>query len=360
MDWIKEKLQQRIAANVLRTLVDRSDQTDFASNHYLSDDPNGNRSGSRLLTGNSEFKESIEKYIAEYHGAEHSLIFGSGYMANLGLISTLSERNVVFLYDDRIHASIRDGLRLGYGKAYPFEHNDCNDLALKLKKHGEKEAVSRIFVVTESVFSMDGDTPDILEMIRICDDHNALLIVDEAHAIGVVGSSGAGLISHLCAEKQVFARIVTFGKAFGMHGAAVLGSKALRDLLINFCRPFIYSTAPDDGFYSKIKKAYENRLNDGSTISKLKDNCDYIKSLAYELELDIKGDIGAVFSIVCPGNDRVKKLSGELLEKGFDVRAILSPTVPVGAECLRINMHAFNTKTDIKEILTHIKDYVTR
>src|SRR5690606_18769580 len=187
-----------------------------------------------------------EDYIKEFHGSEAALIYNSGYDANIGFFSSVPQRGDIILYDELVHASIREGIRLSHARAFKFKHNDLQDLdSLLLKYNSKQDNLDQryIYVVTESVFSMDGDTALLEGLTNITDIQGAYLIVDEAHATGVFGKKGQGLVQHLDLQKRVFARIITFGKAMGAHGAVITGSKLLGDYLINFSRSFIYTTA---------------------------------------------------------------------------------------------------------------------
>ena len=208
--------------------------------------------GSRLLAGNYPLIEKLEKSIASFHDAEAGLIFNSGYDANIGLLSCIALKEDTILYDQLIHASLRDGIRLGYAQSFSFEHNNPASLELRLK-----QAAGTVYVVTESLFSMDGDLAPLQEMAALCEQYNAKLIVDEAHATGIVGEHGEGLVQHLQLQSKCFARIHTFGKALGVHGAIVLGSSFLRSYLINFSRPFIYTTALPPCTVQHIAEAYK-------------------------------------------------------------------------------------------------------
>lgn len=208
--------------------------------------------GSRLLSGNTAFAEELEKYIAQYHHAEAALLFNSGYNANLGLFSALGRKGDTILYDELIHASVHDGMRLSKAECKPFAHNNTVQLKQLLK-----ETTAPVFVAVKSVYSMDGDFAPLKEIGALCKKYNASLIVDEAHATGIFGEKGKGLVTELGLENEVFARLITYGKAMGCHGAAVVGSTLLKNYLTNFARSFIYTTAaPLTNLYA-IKSAYD-------------------------------------------------------------------------------------------------------
>ena len=200
-----------------------------------------------------------------------------------------------------------------------------------------------VFVAVESLYSMDGDICPLDEVIEMCAKYNAYLIVDEAHAVGVFGEDGKGLSY----QKEVFARIVTFGKAYGFHGAAVLGSEDLKNYLINFARSFIYTTALPTNDYVLIQKQIESSLDNHPRIQ-LQSNIDFFRStLNYQGVSDANSPIQI---IEVPGVENALSLAKRLQENNFAVKAILSPTVPKGQERIRICMHAFNTKAEIEKL----------
>ena len=374
---LQQKLQSRIENNSLRKLSTSNDLIDFSSNDYLGfaisesiftathqyllDNKyvqNG-VSGSRLLSGNHELYNVVEEQIRNVHQSE-VLIYNSGYDANIGFFSTVPQRNDVILYDEYSHASIRDGIQLSNAKAYSFKHNDLVDLEKRLKLHSETEEV---YVVTESVFSMDGDSPDLAALVNLCKQYNVHVVVDEAHAVGVFGF---GLVQLLGLESEVFARIVTFGKAMGCHGAAILGNKPLKDYLINFSRSFIYTTGLSPHSLATIQIAYNELVASSSVdkshsvVQKLEDNIQYFKKKYVELELSTSfiESNSAIQSCIISGNSIVKECSALLQKNGFDVRPILSPTVPVGQERLRFCLHSYNTHQDIDKVLNLLSTFV--
>ena len=305
--------------------------------------------GSRLLTGNCSLIEETEQYIASFHHAEAALIFNSGYDANLGLLSSVPQKGDTILYDYLSHASIRDGIRLSQASSFSFQHNNLDDLDDKLKK-----ATNNLFVITESVFPMDGDLCPLAELVTLCEKYNANLIIDEAHATGIIGEKGEGLVQMLGLESKTFARIHTFGKTCGVHGAAVLGSNNLRDYLINFARSLIYSTALPEQTVAHIRASYElfpKMVNERHHLMELIKS---IQSSAITARLLISQT--AVQGVIIPGNDRVKKVAGELNQNGLDVRPILYPTVRKGEERLRIVLHAFNSQNELDLLLNCLKN----
>jgi 8-amino-7-oxononanoate synthase len=351
--YINKKLGERQAAGNLRMLKPENNLVDFCSNDYLgfarsselkqSIDTELNKyhlangsTGSRLLSGNSQYIEDLEHEIATLHNSEAGLIFNSGYDANVGLFSSLPQRGDTIITDELIHASIIDGARLSHANRYTFKHNDLSSLEAKLIA-----ATGIIYVAIESVYSMDGDTPSINEILQFTEKYNANLIVDEAHAIGLYGF---GLIDSEM-QKRVFARVVTFGKALGCHGAIILGSDVLKQYLVNFARSFIYTTAASPHQFAAIKVAYLRLKQSANEIEKPKNNLgsftQNIKSSAL-----IESD-SAIQCILLNSNEKAKKVAAALQNAGLDVRAILSPTVAPGSERIRICLHSFNTENEI-------------
>lgn len=354
---IHQKLDKRKHENAFRSLKKNNGLTDFCSNDYLgfasekeihildNELAQYGATGSRLISGNHQITEEVEDYLSNFYKAESALIFNSGYNANVGLFSALPQRNDTIIYDELIHASIRDGIRLSNAKSYSFSHNNLENLIQKLKSSS-----GNIYVTVESIYSMDGDMAPLKEIAEISKQYNAALIVDEAHAVGIYGK-GAGLTAELSLIDDVFARVVTFGKAFGTHGAAVLGNKLLKDYLINFSRAFIYTTALPLHSVLTIKKAHEFLKNHPERIEKLNQNIEYFKSLIVNYQLSIINSESAIQCIIVSGNEKVKKLAEEIQEQGFNVRPILSPTVPAGQERLRICLHSFNSENEISLLI---------
>jgi len=359
-DFLLKKLEERQAHNAFRRLLLPGGKTDFCSNDYLGIVHNqliekqlGERAhsayrhgstGSRLLAGNYALVEETEKLLATFHDGEAGLIFNSGYDANLGLLSCVPQRGDTIIYDYLSHASLRDGIRLSFAQSFSFKHNDLADLEKRLQA-----ATGTIFVVTESVFSMDGDMAPLTAISNLCELYGAHLIVDEAHATGVVGAKGEGLVQQLNLQTACFARVHTFGKAVGCHGAIIMGSERLRNYLVNFCRSFIYSTALPEASVAAIRCAYE--LFPGMHAERA-----YLQQLIYTFQQATIGweklDSDTPIQIVIiPGNDEVKKVAGALQTAGFDVRAILYPTVPAGKERLRIVLHAFNSMQEVQLVI---------
>ena len=374
---LRKKLVEREEINTLRTLPEDIRRIDFSSNDYLGIGQNNcvfekaisilsekgitnnGATGSRLLTGNGILYSEAEELLRNLHQADSALIFNSGYDANIGLFSSVPQRDDIILYDEFIHASIRDGIKMSNARNHKFKHNDLKDLLSHILR-GQKNTNNNreIYIVTESVFSMDGDSPDLKALSVLCKKYKCQLIVDEAHAIGLFGSNGCGRVQELELQENIFARIITFGKALGCHGAAILGSADLNKYLINFARSFIYTTGLPPHTVSTIIAAYQFMTSSAGLKKRelLHENIDL-----FNQEKELLGissffipSSSAIHSCIIKGNNEVKQVAQIIQENSFDVRPILSPTVPKGDERLRFCLHSFNSKEDICIILQHL------
>ncbi len=374
MDHVHERLQRelqaRAEARALRTLQVHAGLIDLASNDYLgfaqdatlkqlveqeiAQLPAIGSGGSRLLTGNNAYVETVEQEIAAFHSAPSALFFNSGYEANSGLLSTVVHRHDIILYDALIHASLREGIRLSGAKAYSFAHNDMEELRHLLQSH-----TGNVFVVTESVFSMDGDLSPLTEIVALAERYNAAVILDEAHATGVIGAQGEGLARHLGVHDRLFARVHTFGKAMGSNGAVVLGDKVLREYLINYCKPFIYTTAPNYLQLAAVRMAYRYMQEQPEARRRLQQNLTFMREYLQQEDVPQPVSIdSAIFSYIVPGNDKVRAAATAMRDQGFDLRPILAPTVAAGSERIRICMHAFNTPEQLHTALSLLQQWI--
>lgn len=364
--FLHQRLAKLHAAGVHRQLAGSVMGVDFWSNDYLGlaslvpkkrqtaidENHKSGATGSRLISGDADSCHALEYMIANYHGFAAALVFNSGYTANLGLLSAVLKRGDVLLYDELMHASCRDGIRLGQAKAYKFKHNQLEERIEQAA--GEVGEGHQLFVLTEGRFSMDGDLAPLQQMAELCENFDAHLIVDEAHSCGLEGPAGAGLVAQLGLQEQVFACVVTYGKAFGSHGAAVLGSTALREYLINTCRPFIYTTGPAPAQWEGIAEAYEKLAAvHAKTYPTLQARiAQFITGMATKTGEVTMGETNSPIQIVhLPGNEEVMEAELACKEAGLLVKGIRSPTVPIGQERLRICIHAFNTPAEIEELV---------
>ncbi|WKV11019.1 aminotransferase class I/II-fold pyridoxal phosphate-dependent enzyme [Marivirga harenae] len=339
------------------------DLIDFSSNDYLglakineinsipSKFVDNGAAGSRLLSGNKYYHEELENHLSGFFNARASLIFNSGYMANLGVLSSVPQKGDTVLMDELSHICIKEGVRLSRAKYFNFKHNDLNDLELKLQK-----AEGNKFIVVESVYSMDGDQAPLKEIVNLADRYEAAIIVDEAHSTGLYGESGFGLCCELGIEDDILARIYTFGKATGAHGAAVCGSEILKEYLINYSRQFIYTTALPYHSIASIQNALEYRKHHPELWEKLKDNIDLFRSNLHP-SIPKLDSFHPVQGIIWDSSENTIEFSKYLNELGFDIRPILSPTVPKGKERVRICLHAFNSEEEITNLCHRINQY---
>ncbi len=376
---LKKSLESRKNEESFRSLGFSKDITDFSSNDYLGCASSqvifsqaheilvqnkllkNGATGSRLLTGNYPLYEKTESFLAEFHQTEAALIFNSGYDANIGFFSSVPQRGDIIFYDELVHASIRVGISMSHAKAYKFRHNNLEDLRNNIARIAEIQESTAVYIVTESVFSMDGDTVDLISLADFAGKNKFLLIVDEAHATGVFGKKGRGLVQESKIREKVFARINTFGKALGCHGAVVLGSKDLKDYLINFSRSFIYTTALPPHAVATILAAYRYLDKNQSPLKELKQNIDFFKAQINENKLRqffISSD-SQIHCCFIPGNENIKKIAQKLEKQGFEVKPILSPTVPKGKERLRFCVHSYNTKEEIAAVLKLLYKFVS-
>jgi 8-amino-7-oxononanoate synthase len=363
IDRLRDELQERETAGLQRHLLLNS-LIDFTSNDYLglarsrelfnmivregeglADIFNG-ATGSRLLSGNSALAEKVEHQLAAVFQGESALLFNSGYAANLGLLSALPTRNDTILYDEHAHASIKDGARLSLARRLSFRHNDLEDLERKLQR-----AAGHVFVVVESIYSMDGDRCPLIELVELTGRYDTTLILDEAHSTGVEGMHGGGMAVSAGIAARIGVRIHTFGKAMGCHGACVIASPVVRQYLVNASRPFIYTTALPPHALLTISCAFRYLQHHPELSLALANNIHkFSNAMAVNKAFVSSGT--AIQRVLIPGNDQVNRAAASLRGKGFDVRPIRKPTVAAGTERIRICLHAFNRASDI-EALAH-------
>jgi len=374
MNKLEAKLKERELAGNLRTLTQSEGLIDFFSNdylglakskalfeaaekelkqHFLTTNLNGS-TGSRLLSGNSNYVIELENYLAVFFKAEKALIFNSGYNANVSILSSIPQKDDTILYDELIHASLKEGARLSFAKRFSFKHNDLADLEKKIRK-----ASGEVYIVVESVYSMDGDFCPLEQLVELVERYKAHLILDEAHSTGLWGKQGNGLACDKGLEDKIFSRIYTFGKAMGIHGACIAGSQVLINYLINFARPFIYTTSLPPHSLASIKAAFE-LVKESYTL-----RATIFNKIAFFREELTKqlGDAGNLIESSSPiqvikvqGNSKAKAVAEKLNACGFDVRAILSPTVKEGEERLRLCLHIYNEDEQLVTLAKALKE----
>jgi 8-amino-7-oxononanoate synthase len=287
--------------------------------------------------------EHLEEKLAGIFKSESALVFNSGYSANVAVLSAIPQKDDSILCDELVHASMKDGARLSLARKYSFRHNDLNDLERKLSK-----CTGRIFVAVESVYSMDGDECPLEDLVNLSEKHGFTIVLDEAHSTGVRGPQGSGISVEKSLHQKIDIRIFTFGKAMGVCGACVAGSHHLTNYLINFARPFIYSTAPSPHDVVAIGCAFDFLSANIALQQTLKHKVEHF--LHFKGFTNRTNSVSAIQAFVLPGNDRIRAVARSMQQKGFDVRPILSPTVPGGSERLRLCLHTFNSDAEIASL----------
>jgi len=360
----QEALEKRKDEGTLRTLQPKSEGIDFYSNDYLGLARNSElqnlllkliiknpqllsgSTGSRLISGNSSTVIQTENFIAKEHNYSSALLFSSGYNANLALFSTLPTRHDTIIVDEKIHRSVHDACKMSHAKKLKFKHNDVEDLEQVLKKQN-----GNCYVAIESLYSMDGDVAPIQEIIQIVEKYKASLIVDEAHTFGVFGY---GLVEKYQLQSRVLATVITYGKALGAHGAAILCDDIIKSYLINFASPFIYTTSAQDVQWMSIKTGYEFLKENEKLSLKLQENIKIFRRQNLKTPSSEKSPIQA---LVIPDNQKLKTVQQNLSDNGFLTYAVYSPTVKEGTERLRICLHSFNTEEEIIQLTKIIKEF---
>lgn len=365
-EWNKAlsaELESLKAEDRYRTLRSAPALLDFSSNDYLSLNKTGRlgemlreilaesgqvgSTGSRLLSGHHPYFDASEQEFAAFTGHEAALLFHSGYAANLGTLQMLlTARDTVFC-DRLCHATILDGIRLSGARRYYFEHNDLNHLEDQIRKRLDSKATN-VWIVTESVFSMDGDSPDLAGLTALAQKHGLLVYLDEAHAIGVLGERGEGLAASLGLQNQIAVSVYPCGKAPGVGGAFVCGSALLRESLINRCRSFIFSTAQPPALAELLRRVVcllpEMKAERENLI--LLQNT--LRARLEELGLAAGASTTHIVPVILGESDRSLRWMKHLLSRGLDVRAIRPPTVPQGSARLRINLQAGHSMEDVQ------------
>lgn len=307
--------------------------------------------GSRLTTGNYDVHRQLEERIASFHQTEKALVFNTGYMTNVGVISTIADRDFIIYSDELNHASIIDGCRLSRAKTVVYKHNDMNDLAEKVRQNKGKKGL----IVTDSVFSMDGDLANLPEIIRIAKDNRLLTMVDDAHGVGVIGRTGRGVSEYFNCGQEIDIKVGTLSKAIGSEGGYVCGKQDLIDYLKNKARSFIFSTALSPAVIAASKAAFDVLENDDTLVSKLQDNISYMKAQLKTLDAPILADDSAIMAVIIGGANEAVALSQSLARDGFYVPAIRPPTVPENGSRLRITVMASHTKEEIARLVNALR-----
>lgn len=302
--------------------------------------------GARLISGNSLAAEEAEDFIAAAHRVESALLFPSGYKANLALFSCIAARHDTILVDELIHRSVHDGCLMSKAERWKFRHNDMSHLEELLRK-----AKGNVIIAVESLYSMDGDFAPLSAIVDLSRKYGAGVVVDEAHAVGVFGM---GLVHAADLQRDVLATVVTFGKAMGVQGAAILGNRLLKDYLINFASPFIYSTAMPDIQVLSIRVAYEYLDKHRHLAVSLQARIRHFRK--YRLS-GISQEASPVQVVRFSSTHQLREVARTLQEANIQAYSLFAPTVRVGVERLRVCVHAFNSDQEIDKLCTIIKKY---
>lgn len=304
--------------------------------------------GSRLLRGNCEEHESLETEAARFFGAETALFFGSGYVANFAVLTTLPQRGDLLVLDSLVHASIREGAQAGRAEFRESAHNDSQSVENTIRDWREEGGKGRVWIVVESLYSMDGDFAPLEELVAIADRHDAFLMVDEAHATGVYGERGRGLTAPYGGRENLVV-VHTCGKALGAAGALVTATRVLRDFTVNRCRPFIFATAPSPLTAVAVREALLILQQEPDRQRRLAN----LVAFAHR-EIDARGwrpSGSQIVPYIVGDNARAMTLASALQARGFDIRGIRPPTVPAGTARLRISLTLNVGKDDVRAML---------
>ncbi len=375
---IRQFLEEREEENLLRGLaevfpgkearirVEGREFINFSSNDYLGLSKHpllaeaakealemGVGSGaSRLMTGSTNIHHELEEKVAHFKEKPAALVFNSGYQANIGIISALCGKDDVVFFDKLSHASIVDGVRLSGAAFFRFRHNDTDHLESLLRK--ERENYHSAMIITETVFSMDGDIAPVEEIVRLKKEHECLLMLDEAHATGIFGEKGAGLTEETGTAEDVDIIMGTFSKALGSFGAYAATSAEVRDFLVNACRSFIYSTALPPSVIAANIAVLDIAQHESYRRRTLLLNADHLRSKLKEEGFDVKGN-SQIVPVILGGNEQAVRASESLKEKGYWVMPVKPPTVPKGEARLRISLTFNHKRVDINNFIDDIK-----
>lgn len=346
-----------------RIRVDGREVLNFCSNDYLglashprviaalqkaADEMGVGSGASHLVIGHSRFHHQLEEALAAFVNRPRALLFSTGFMANLGVISTLMDRNDVVLEDKLNHASLLDGALLSRGQLQRYHHNDMHHLRERLVASKAKRAL----VVTDTVFSMDGDIAPLPEIVTACSEHNAWLMVDDAHGFGVLGKNGRGALDHFrLGNEQVPVYMATLGKALGSYGAFVAGSEDLIECLIQECRPYIYTTAIPPAVAAASLESLQVMQEESWRIDHLHGLIHQFRSGAWDRDIALAESQTAIQPLIIGPSDQALRLSEKLLQKNILVSAIRPPTVPANTARLRITLTAAHSESDIEQLL---------
>jgi len=300
---------------------------------------------SRLVSGTMRIHHRLEQRLAEFKGSETALLFGSGYMANIGVVSALAGRGQVVFSDELNHASIIDGCRLSRAETFVYRHNDTEHLGWALERAGDRGAL----IVTDSVFSMDGDVAPLADLAELARRHKVRLAVDEAHGVGCMGPGGRGAVHEAGLEREVDVVIGTLGKALGSYGAYVTCDDELAQFLINTSRPFIFSTAPPPPAVAGALAALDLLAESDRLVTRLAANSAAIRDELAREGFDVSGSTTQIVPLVIGEADMAMRICEIAIENGVFAQAIRPPTVAEGTSRLRLAVMASHTKEELRE-----------
>jgi 8-amino-7-oxononanoate synthase len=379
-DPIQDELQAIKNASLYRRLrrveneqgptlvIDGREVINFSSNNYLgianhpalaeaakaAIDRYGCGSGaSRLISGNMTLHEELEQRLAKFKGTEAALVFNSGFQANTGILSTLAREGDVIFSDALNHASIIDGCRLSRAKTVVYGHCDLSQLEAALR---QAAGARRRLIVTETIFSMDGDQAPLSGIVELAETYDAMVMVDEAHATGVFGNNGAGLVQKLQLGERVLAQMGTLGKALGGFGAYVAGSGALRELLINRCRSFIFTTSLPPAIMAMALAAIDLVEREPERREVLWNNCRLLAAGLKKIGFSLAEVQSPILPLIIGDADDCMRFSEQLLARGVFAQGIRPPTVPPGTSRLRITVMATHSCEHIAKALDVFKE----
>lgn len=310
--------------------------------------------GSRLLRGNCEEHERLEADAAQFFGAETALFFGGGYVANFAVLTTLPQRGDLLVLDALVHASIHEGARAGRAESRISNHNDLQSVEDTIRNWRARGGAGRIWIVVESVYSMDGDVAPLEDLFAIAERHEAFLMVDEAHATGVYGAQGRGLAAPYEGRENLVI-VHTCGKALGAAGALVTVSTVLRDFMVNRCRPFIFATAPSPLTAVAVREALLILQQEPERQQRLAELVAFTHS-QFALRGWRSPSTSQIVPYIVGDNARAMQLASALQARGFDIRGIRPPTVPAGTARLRIALTLNVNEDDVRSLLDALLD----
>lgn len=310
---------------------------------------------SRLICGNMEIHTALERRVAEFKMAPDGVILSSGYMTNLGILSTLGKEDTTIFSDELNHASIIDGCRLSRAKVKVYEHLNMGHLERLLRKDTSRKKL----IITEGVFSMDGDIPPLDILCQIKNRYDAILIVDDAHATGVLGNFGRGSAEYWNLTTGIDIQMGTFSKAFGTYGGFFCSPPIIKEYFINKCRPLIYNTAIPPIIADLTIKAMEIFQSDTSFILRLKKNIALLREMMMERGLEITSET-AIVPIIIGDSELTVRVSSELMENGIYVSAIRPPTVPEGTSRLRITISSAHSPEQLEELADKLSQVMNK